>query len=53
MTTVVLVDGDFPRYEAGWRSTKLKKAEQWIEGDASLQIVSESTFRSWIGEDSD
>lgn len=53
VTHVVLGDGDYPRYEAGWRSTKLKKAEQWIEGGASLQIVSESTFRSWIGEDSD
>lgn len=53
VTHLVLGDGDYPRYEAGWRSSKLKKAEQLIEGGAALEIVSESTFRSWIGEDSD
>ncbi len=41
---LVLGDKDFPRYEDGWRSSKLKKAEKLIQGGADLQIISESQF---------
>lgn len=48
---LVLGDKDMPRYEEGWRSSKLKKAEQLIEKGAPLQIISESQFLEMVQAD--
>ncbi|MFT6628800.1 MAG: NAD-dependent DNA ligase, partial [Flavobacteriales bacterium] len=50
-TDVVLGNDDFARYEGGWRSSKLKKAEKLMASGAALRIISEDEFRSIIGVD--
>lgn len=50
-TDVVLGNEDFARYEGGWRSSKLKKAEKLMASGAALRIISEDEFRSIIGVD--
>ena len=44
LNLLVLGDKDVPRYEEGWRSSKLKKAEKLIGDGADLRIISESEF---------
>lgn len=41
---LVMGDADIERFEGGWRSSKLKKAESYNEGGASIAIVGESEF---------
>lgn len=41
---LVIGDKDLENYNNGWRSSKLKKAEQLINDGAALQIISESQF---------
>lgn len=47
---VVLGDEDYARYEDGWRSSKLKKAEQLQEQGAPLEVISETRFLELLGE---
>lgn len=47
---LVLGDDDWDRFEGGWRSSKLKKAEKLIEGGADLQIISESAFLEMLSK---
>jgi NAD-dependent DNA ligase len=44
---LVLGDKDMPRYESGWRSSKLKKAEALKE---FVQVLSESDFLSLLSK---
>ncbi len=41
---LVLGDADFEKFQGGWRSSKLKKAQGYIDGGAGLQVISESDF---------
>lgn len=47
---LVIGDKDMVRFEEGWRSSKLKKAEKYINEGASLQIINESAFLELIGQ---
>ena len=48
-THVVLGDDDYAKYESGWRSTKLKKAESLRAAGADLRVISEREFLVMIG----
>jgi len=41
---LVLGDKDYPKYQEGWRSSKLKKAEKAMAAGAALRIISEGDF---------
>jgi DNA ligase (NAD+) len=41
---LVIGDEDLENYKSGWRSSKLKKAEQFINEGASMRIIGESEF---------
>lgn len=41
---LVLGDGDHARFVAGWRSSKLKKADDLIRKGTGLEVISESDF---------
>jgi DNA ligase (NAD+) len=41
---LVIGDEDLEKYEGGWRSSKLKKAEQLIGQGAALRIIGETEF---------
>ena len=46
---LVLGDADHARFEQGWRSSKLRKAEALIQRGSTLRIISESEFFRLIG----
>jgi DNA ligase (NAD+) len=48
---LVLGDKDVPRFEAGWRSSKLRTAEKLMLGGAGLTIISEREFLGLAGMD--
>lgn len=48
-THVVLGDEDYAKYESGWRSSKLKKAESLRAAGANLRVISEREFLVMIG----
>lgn len=48
---LVLGDADHERFEAGWRSSKLKKAEKLQEKGAPLEIINETRFLALVGRD--
>ncbi len=50
---LVLGDKDMPRFEEGWRSSKLKKAEKLIADGAGLRIIAEKEFLTLAGKDAD
>jgi DNA ligase (NAD+) len=41
---LVMGDADIERFEAGWRSSKLKKAEGYNDDGASIAIIGETSF---------
>jgi DNA ligase (NAD+) len=41
---LVIGDEDLERYNTGWRSSKLKKAEQFIGEGAAMRIIGETEF---------
>lgn len=45
---LVIGDADMAKFNTGWRSSKLKKAEQLIDQGAALQIIAESDFLKLI-----
>lgn len=47
---LVLGNQDMERFRDGWRSSKLKKAEQLISGGAALRIISEDEFLAMTRE---
>ncbi|MEM1348663.1 MAG: helix-hairpin-helix domain-containing protein, partial [Myxococcota bacterium] len=47
---LVIGDEDYERYEGGWRSSKLKKAEKYIGAGASTEIINESRFLELLDE---
>lgn len=48
---LVLGDKDVPRFEGGWRSSKLKKAEKLIGEGSGLRIIPEKDFLKLAGRD--
>ena len=50
---LVLGDKDMAKFEDGWRSSKLKKAEKLIGDGAGLRIISEKEFLTLAGKDAD
>ena len=50
LTHLVLGEGDLARFQGGWRSSKLKKAEKLNAGDATIEIIGEAAFFDLIGE---
>ncbi len=46
---VVIGDADHERFEAGWRSSKLKKAQAVIDAGGALKVIPESRFLEMIG----
>lgn len=46
---LVLGEKDFARFEGGWRSSKLKKAEELVASGAGLRIIPESAFVAMLG----
>ncbi|MBN1945376.1 MAG: NAD-dependent DNA ligase LigA [Bradymonadales bacterium] len=49
LTHLVLGDADLVRFQAGWRSSKLKKVEELNRKGASIAILGESEFLKMIG----
>ena len=47
---LVIGDADYERFEGGWRSSKLKKAEGYNNDGASIQIINESRFVELLNE---
>lgn len=47
---LVMGDADMERFEAGWRSSKLKKAERYNSDGSEINIIGESTFLSMLEE---
>lgn len=47
---LVIGDSDYERYEGGWRSSKLKKAEGYNQDGASIEIINESRFLELLEE---
>ncbi len=45
---LVIGDKDYEKYEGGWRSGKLKKAEKYIADGAALRIIKESEFAKMV-----
>lgn len=45
---LVIGDKDYEKYEGGWRSSKLKKAEKYIDDGATLRIINETEFSKMI-----
>lgn len=45
---LVIGDADMEKFNTGWRSSKLKKAESLITAGSSLRIISESEFLSLV-----
>ncbi len=41
---LVIGDKDYEKYEGGWRSSKLKKAEKYIGEGSTMRIINESSF---------
>ena len=50
LTHLVLGEGDLAKFQAGWRSSKLKRAEQLNAGGARIEIVGEVVFLEMIGD---
>lgn len=48
LSYLVLGNGDMDRFKDGWRSSKLKKAEQYMADGADLKIISESEFLAMV-----
>jgi DNA ligase (NAD+) len=48
---LVMGDADIERFEQGWRSSKLKKAEKYNADGAAISIVGESHFLELIDDD--
>jgi DNA ligase (NAD+) len=46
---LVIGDADLERFESGWRSGKLKKAEKYNGSGSSIQIIGESQFLEMLG----
>jgi len=44
LTVLVVGDADFARFQAGWRSSKLKKAEGYNNDGSAIEIISEKDF---------
>ncbi len=47
---LVIGDEDYEKFEGGWRSSKLKKAEKYNDGGSSIAIISESKFLALLDE---
>ncbi len=47
---LVMGDADIERFEAGWRSSKLKKAEKYNADGAAIAIIGETAFLDLIGD---
>lgn len=41
---LVIGDKDFEKFETGWRSSKLKKADQYNDAGAQIAVIGESQF---------
>lgn len=41
---LVIGDADFAKFQAGWRSSKLKKADRLVAEGAALEVISETDF---------
>ena len=41
---LVMGDADMERFQQGWRTNKIKKAQRYQDDGADLQIISESDF---------
>jgi DNA ligase (NAD+) len=50
LTHLVIGDADLAKFEGGWRTSKLKKAEKLNEGGAEIQIIGESAFLEMVEE---
>ena len=47
---LVIGDEDYARFETGWRSSKLKKAEKYNEDGGKVEIINESRFLELLEE---
>lgn len=47
---LVIGDTDYERYEGGWRSSKLKKAEKYNGDGANIEIINESKFLELVSD---
>ena len=45
---LVIGDKDYEKYEGGWRSSKLKKAEKYISDGSTMRIINESEFSKMV-----
>jgi DNA ligase (NAD+) len=48
---LVMGDADIERFEGGWRSSKLKKAEKYNNDGSSIAIIGESAFLELLDSD--
>ena len=48
---LVIGDKDYERYEGGWRSSKLKKAESYLSEGHGIVIINESRFLTLLDSD--
>ncbi len=47
---LVIGDADLEKFNEGWRTGKLKKAEQYNDDGSSIAIIGESAFLELVGE---
>ncbi len=47
---LVIGDADLEKFEGGWRTGKLKKAEKYNEDGGNIKIIGETQFMGLIGE---
>ena len=45
---LVIGDGDLEKFEGGWRTSKLKKAEKYASEGSDIQIIGETQFLSLL-----
>lgn len=48
---LVIGDGDMEKFNTGWRTNKLKKAERYNDDGSSIEIIGESTFLTLLQEE--